>query len=177
MKEISDTASPQGLIAEAKRRWTKLSELVSSRKHLIVAWDVQDPGNVGTIIRSCAAFGMGGFVAGGKSADPFSSKAVRASAGAVLRFPVSRAARLEELAASLKKAGYATFWTGASGEVLLKRIARGTRLAVFTGSEGKGFSARDRALLGEGIRIEIERGVESINAAVASSIIAYELSR
>ncbi len=176
-REISDTSSPQGLIGEAKRRWAKLTELTGTGRHLLVAWDVQDPGNVGTMIRSCAAFEMGGVITGRRSADPFCPKAVRASAGAVLRHPVCHATQLGKLTEALHGAGYSTYWTGAHAELLLGEVAQESRLAVFVGSEGRGFAPQDRTAIGRGIRVPIASGVESLNAGMTGSIVAYELRR
>jgi tRNA G18 (ribose-2'-O)-methylase SpoU len=137
---------------------------------------VQDPGNVGTLIRSCAAFGMGGLIISRDSADPFSPRAARASAGAVLRCPLVRAADLGKLLRALGEAGYSTYWTGAQGETTLRELPREGLLAVFIGSEGRGFSEEDRRAIGAGVRIPAASQVESLNAGVAGSIVAYELS-
>ena len=176
-RELSDTTSPQGLIAEAKCRWSGLKELGACGKHLLVAWGVQDPGNMGTTIRSSAAFGMGGVIVGRGSADPFSSKALRASAGAVLRHPLSRATKLGKLVKDLHCAGYSTCWMGTQARMPLKDVSREGLLAIFIGSEGKGLSEKDCLTIGDGIRVPIDARVESLNAGVAASIVAYELAR
>ena len=176
LKNLSDTASPQGLIAEAKRRWLKLGELVSSGKHLLIAWGVQDPGNVGTMVRSSEAFGLGGSILGAESADPFSPKSVRASAGTVLYHPLAAVKALSELVGKLRGSGYATHWTGAKAKTHLREVPRGQLLAVFIGSEGGGFTEKDREIIGAGLRIHTRREVDSLNAGVAGSIVAYELA-
>lgn len=175
-REISDTASPQGLIAHVRRRWAGLAELTGSKRHLLVAWGVQDPGNVGTLIRSAGAFGLGGLIAGAGSADPFGPKAVRASAGAVLQLPLARAGRLERLLEALRGAGYSTYWTGTRAALALADVPRSGALAVFVGSEGRGFSRGEREVMGTGVRIPIAAQVESLNAGVVGSIVAYELA-
>jgi TrmH family RNA methyltransferase len=175
-RQISSTSTSQGLLAEAARQWSKLNEITAVGRHLLAAWDVQDPGNVGTIIRSCAAFGMGGVIVNPGCADPFSSRAVRASAGAVLHHPVARAANLAELLAELRKAGYSTCWTGSQGEKADWASLRAGRLAVFVGSEGRGFDSDQKELIGRGLRVPILPQVESLNAGVIASIIAYELA-
>jgi TrmH family RNA methyltransferase len=175
-KGLSDTASPQDLIAEAKHRWSKPGELASSGRHLLVAWGVQDPGNIGTMVRSSAAFEMGGVIFGADSADPFSSKAVRASAGTVLYQPLARAKILSRLVKDLREAGYETHWTGVRAKTSLRGISRRRLHAVFIGSEGRGFSEKERGVIGPGVRIETSRRVDSLNAGVAGSIVAYELA-
>lgn len=176
-REISDTATPQGLIAQAKRRWSKVGELAASGRHLLVAWGVQDPGNVGTLVRSAAAFALGGLIVGAGSADPFTPKGVRASAGTILRQPVARAGRLKKLIETLRGAGYSTYWTGTRGARALSEVARDVALVVFIGSEGRGFSEEDCSVIGGGIRVEVASHVESLNAGVVGSIVAYELAR
>lgn len=175
-KEISDAPSPQGVIAEAEKRWFKIGQLTVSKKHLIVAWGVQDPGNIGTLVRSCAAFEMGGMVVGGGSADPFSPKAVRASAGSVLGFHLAQASQLGKLVEALRRDGYMTCWMGAQAPATLRSIRRTNPKAVFIGSEGRGFSDKEQRTIGEGFRISVAPDVESLNAGVAGSIAAYELS-
>jgi TrmH family RNA methyltransferase len=175
-KQISSTSTSQGLVAEAARRWTELAEMTAAGRHLLVAWDVQDPGNIGTIIRSCAAFGMGGVVVSPGCADPFSPRAVRASAGAILHHPVARAATLPELLDDLREAGYSTCWTGPEGEKPDWTSLRAGRLAVFVGSEGRGFDNDQKELIGSGLRVPILPQVESLNAGVIASILAYELA-
>ncbi len=175
-KQISSTSTSQGLLAEAARRWTPLTEITAAGRHLLAAWDVQDPGNVGTIIRSCAAFGMGGVIVSPGCADPFSPRAVRASAGAVLHHPVARAVALFELLDDLRKAGYSTCWTGSQGEKADWGSLRAGRSAVFVGSEGRGFDDDQKKAIGRGLRVPIREQVESLNAGVVASIVAYELA-
>ncbi len=175
--EISDTATPQGLIAEVKLCWKRVRDLVGAGKHLIVGWGLQDPGNIGAMARSAAAFGLGGLIVSAGSADPFGPKAVRASAGAVLHVPLAKAAGLGKLVGSLTAGGYTVCWTGRDGATSLRDIPRRGPLAVFIGSEGKGFSDRDKNTIGLGLRVPISTRVESLNAAVVASIVAYELAR
>ncbi|MFH1421774.1 MAG: RNA methyltransferase [Planctomycetota bacterium] len=183
-KYLSDTKTPQGMIAEAKRNWHTVSEVTTTgigKQHLLVAWCIQDPGNVGIIVRSSAAFGIGGLIISADSADPFSPKAVRASAGAVLRFPLARAEKLGELVESLRKKGFSTYWTGAQAQIELQHLVRHKTaklpVAVFIGSEGMGFSEEEKNIIGQGIRIPISTDIESLNAGVVASITAYELTR
>ena len=175
-KQISSTSTSQGLLAEAARRWSELAEMTTAGKHLLVAWDVQDPGNIGAIIRSCAAFGMGGVVVSTGCADPFSPRAVRASAGAILHHPVARAAELPELLDDLREAGYSTRWTGPQGEKPDWPSLRAGKIAVLVGSEGRGFDENQKKAIGPGLSVPILKRVESLNAGVTASIIAYELA-
>ena len=133
----------------------------------MVALDgVQDPGNVGTIIRLAAAFDAGGVILTGGSADPFAPKSIRASAGAILALPVmaaSRSALLEEAAAN----GF-TLYAAASGEGRLE-VPTSAAVIVF-GSEGRGVSP---ALLDAAKRISIRTSptIESLNVATAAAIV------
>jgi TrmH family RNA methyltransferase len=175
-RQISSTSTSQGLLAEAARRWSGLAEMTSAGKHLLAAWDVQNPGNIGTIIRSCAAFGMGGVILSAGCADPFSPRAVRASAGAIFHLPVARAAKLTELLDDLREAGYSTYWTGSKGAKADWNSLRTQKLAVFVGSEGRGFDENQKELIGSGVRVPILPQVESLNAGVVASLAAYELA-
>jgi len=175
--ELSDTSTGQGIVAEARTRWREIGYLTGTEKHLVAAWRVQDPGNMGTIIRSCAAFGIGGVVVGPESANPFSPKTARASAGAVMHVPLCEEKNLDSLLEILRTSGYSTFWTGGSGSKTCQELEKTGPAAFFIGSEGSGFSEHERELIGSGIRIPMPGKIESLNAGVAASIIAYELTK
>jgi TrmH family RNA methyltransferase len=176
-EELSDTPSPRGILAQVRRSWSTVADLAAAGKHVLVAWGVQDPGNVGTMIRCAAAFGLAGVIVSPHAADPFAPKAVRASAAAILHHPPARAAHLGALTATLQDAGCRTCWTGPRAPIPISSLPVGSPLAVFIGPEGKGFSQAERETIGDGICIPMAAEVESLNAAAAAAILAYELAR
>lgn len=168
---ISDTKTPQGLYAAAElREW----ELPRNANRIIVMDGVQDPGNVGTILRTAEAFGFDGAVLLGACADVYSPKTLRASMGSSLRFPFVCCAA-EELRSVLD--GFAIYAAMLdSSAAALGETAFADRSAVIIGSEGRGVSTEAAAVCDEKLYIPIG-GAESLNAAVAAAVIMWEIVR
>ena len=168
---ISDTKSPQGLFAEV--RMPREQALPAGR--LVILDGVQDPGNVGTIIRTAEALGISGAVLSQDCADIYSPKTLRASMGSVFRLPCVTADLVQTIGA-LREDGYTVY--GAMLDESAQRLGEirfCERSAVVIGSEGRGISEQVRAACSGGLYIPIT-GAESLNAAVAASIILWELS-
>lgn len=174
---ISDTKSPQGLFAVAEiPGWRNQAKPALSKKAniMIVLDGVQDPGNVGTIIRTAEALGANGIVLLEGCADVWSPKTLRASMGSAFRLPVINAAA-SELQQLLPE--YTVY--GAMLDETAKRLGEvkfPEKTAIVIGSEGSGISPEVAALCGEKIYIPI-KGAESLNAATAAAIIMWELVR
>ena len=147
---------------------------------------VQDPGNVGTIVRSAEAFGASGVVATRGTADPWSPKALRASAGSALRLPLLRGIAGPVLLAQMRMAGVRILATGAAaGDAAGAKDAnvegamadmRGP-CAIFIGNEGAGVPSEVEHAADEWISIAMSDDVESLNAGVAASVILFEAAR
>jgi TrmH family RNA methyltransferase len=161
--QLSDTRSPQDVIALFERPRSSFADLLKRTDSIVVALDgVQDPGNVGTIVRLAAAFDCAGVALLPGCADPFSPKSIRASAGAALAVPIANATADEVLAS-----GWPLFATAADGAPV-EVPSRGAIL-VF-GSEGAGVSERLRTSA-KVVRIPISRRVESLNVAASAAIL------
>lgn len=161
---VATTSSPQAPIAIAAIP----DSVIPESRDLLVAWGVGDPGNVGTLIRTAAAFGFG-FVHGPDTADPWSPKVVRAAAGASFRAPIGRAERVDELRAGGRQV-VAAVATGGGEPV------RGTGpIALVVGSEAQGLPAEVVDGADSLVTIPMAAGSESLNAGVAGSILAYAL--
>lgn len=169
--KISDLESPSGIVGIASLALADLSQLFSSDGIVLALADLNDPGNVGTLVRSAWAFGARGVVAGRLGADPYHPKAVRAAMGALFRVPVALADP-EELAQAAQAGGYALVGLAADGSAL-SRWNRPSRCAVVVGHE-RGGLGRWEALCRQRVAIPMEPGAESLNAAVAGSIVLYE---
>ena len=168
---ISDTKAPQGLFAAVEKRSRDISE--NARK-IVVLDGVQDPGNVGTIIRTAEALGIEGAVFTGKCADVFSPKTLRASMGSALRMPLGYA---DENNLREKLGGFSIF--AAMLDESAKKLGEldfPEKTAVVIGSEGSGVSPEIAALCDEKVYIPIKKA-ESLNAAAAAAIILWELSK
>ena len=174
LEALCETKTPQGIVAEA--------ELPAPRANIagrLVALDgVQDPGNVGAIIRTADAAGFGGALLGPACADPFGAKALRASTGSIFRVPVLQTERLAERLSALRESGYAVLSSQLDGEDF---FARGPlpfkKLALVIGSEAEGVSAEVSAVATHRLRLPMRDGAESLNAAVAAGVMLYDLSR
>lgn len=169
---ISDTKSPQGLFAQV--RTPKAKPLPKGR--LVLLDGVQDPGNVGTIVRTAEALGLGAVVMSRDCADVYSPKTLRASMGSVFRLPCITD-DLVQIITGLRGQGCSVY-----GAMLdetaqkLPEISFTDSCAVVIGSEGGGISEAVKEVCTGGVYIPIT-GAESLNAAAAAAIILWELSR
>lgn len=143
---------------------------------VLVMAGVQDPGNVGTIVRSAHAFGATGVVATRGTADPWSPKALRASAGAALRVPLLRSIATSVLLAQLKVAGLKIVAT-ASGAADAGSVPWSEPLALFVGNEGVGLPHEVLQAADATVAIPMREEVESLNAGVAASLLLYEAAK
>jgi RNA methyltransferase, TrmH family len=170
LKSVTELASGTRTLAIYNERWAALDQLRSTRL-CVYLHGVSDPGNVGTVLRSCAAFGAGCVVFGAGSADPFSPKAVRASMGAIFEVPVARAAP-EQLPGI-------TIALDAGAERTLAEVAAelpaDAEVSLLLGAEREGLPAELIASASISARIPI--ATESLNAAIAASVALYELSK
>ncbi len=145
---------------------------------LVVCPDVQDPENLGAILRIGAAFGVGGAIVGAGAADPFSRRVLRVSMGAALRIPVLESADIEadlqRLAGELDVQLIATLLDPAAEP--LAAAARPARFALLLGSEGHGLDPRIVALCQRRVTIPMQPGTDSLNVAVAAGIFLHHFS-
>lgn len=167
MREMTSLDTPAGLIALVEAP----AEREERRGVTVVLDAVQDPGNVGTILRTAEAFGVASVVALKGSVDLFAPKVVRASSGSVFRVPVKRQGAWEEL----DRAGRPVFVSTVRGGAAPASVDWNKGALLVIGNEGRGVS---EALLAQGRAVSIPTcGVESLNAAVAASILIYEATR
>lgn len=176
------TESPQGVAALVKLKSFRLEEILgntgeSPADPLIIALaGVQDPGNVGTVIRSAEAFAARAVVLGEKTASQFNAKVVRASVGSVFREPVVRALLLEALAI-FKHHGLRILATSSHKGKRLDEADLIGPLAILIGNESAGLPAAVAAEADELITIPHAPRVDSLNAGIAASILLYEAAR
>ena len=170
---LCDTVSPQGIVAE-----TDMPAQGDSLNGMIVALDgVQDPGNVGAILRSADAAGFDAILLGANCADPYCAKALRASMGSIFRVPVMRTERIAGDLASLRSRGYAVLSSQLDGEDFFARGPLPHDFALVIGSEAAGVSRDVSAAATHRLRLPMYGGAQSLNAAVAAGIMMYDLSR
>lgn len=144
---------------------------------LVIAVDVQDPGNLGAIVRTCEAAGATGVVVAGASADPFSWKALRGSMGSAFRLPiVPRMAGIDAVAACARQ-GFQVVASGARSGRSLFEIDWTRPSALIVGNEGSGLPSELTASAGVLMTIPMNTPVESLNVSVAAALVLYEALR
>jgi RNA methyltransferase, TrmH family len=172
----SDT--PQGIAALVRRREFTLEDVLarSTNGPVLVIAGVQDPGNLGTIVRSAEAFEAAGLLLGEGTVNPLNGKAVRASAGSVFRLPIVRAPLTKALD-QLRESSLRLIATSShKGTPLNDAMLKGP-LAILIGSEGAGLSRDLLKQVDEIVAIPHSPKVESLNAGVAASLLLYEIWR
>jgi TrmH family RNA methyltransferase len=169
-RSISQTVTPQGVIAIAKvREWTADEAIALAREHrwpLVVLDRVQDPGNVGAICRTAAAAGAPALAVLEGCADPYGAKSVRASAGNVFRLAVARATWHD-------LAGLDGYGAAASGGAPLPEAPIEKAGMIVLGSETHGLSNGNLKL----VTVPLGGGVESLNVAAAAALLMFEVRR
>jgi len=175
---VAGTETPQGIAAMVHRPEWMWDALLSSQPLLIVLAGVQDPGNVGAIVRSAEALGASGLIACRSSSDPFGPKAVRASAGSVLRLPVlAESPAPQAVFDELRRRALHQYAATLSGERLPHSCDLSRSCALWIGGEGAGLPVEIASAADARIRIPLRPAVESLNAAAAATILLYEAGR
>jgi TrmH family RNA methyltransferase len=174
---VSDTVTPQGLLAVAPRRPRTTSEVAAAEGPVLVLVDIADPGNAGTLVRAAEAAGAAGVVFAGSSTDAFGPKAVRAAAGSLLRLPVAEVADIDTCLVELRRSGRTLVATIAAGGVAPESLDLTGPIAVLIGSEAHGLPREIVASSDLHLTIPLAPSVESLNAGVAGAIVLFEASR
>jgi TrmH family RNA methyltransferase len=177
-QEVVASESPQGVAALVHRKQSSLEDALRGAQPalVVVAAGLQDPGNLGTILRSAEAFGAGGVVLGEGTVSVYNPKTVRATAGSIFRMPVV-AAKLSDLIPQLRERSVKLFATSSHKGTPLAEAPLGEAAAFFVGNEGAGLARDVMSKMDDVLAIPQVRPVESLNAGVAASIILYEASR
>jgi len=173
---ICSTRTPQGTLAVVKLPADIYSGSLpaDAGSKILLLEDIQDPGNVGTLIRTAAAFGFSGVIMAEKCADPLSPKCVQSTAGTVLSVWLRRTAGYLELTGGLKKAGYFLVEADIRGETEPSILSSQTKLVLALGNEGAGLSSGLLEIADYLLRIPvITEKAESLNVAVCGAICMY----
>ncbi len=175
---LSDTKSPQGILAVLRAYDYTEKEILEKKNGLFVFLEnLQDPGNLGTIMRSAEASGADGIILNENSVDPYNPKVIRATMGSFFRMKFAVSPDLTETVRNFRKTGGAVYAAHLMGEKSYDSVSYTGRSAVLIGNESKGLSRQISEEAGDLIRIPMAGKVESLNAAMAATIILFEAMR
>lgn len=179
LSRLADTETPQGIIAViAPRRWDVAHIGLAPRDTVLVLDAVQDPGNVGTMIRTAFSLGAGAVIALTGSADLANPKVIRGTMGAIFRLPCAAAGADEFLAWAREQ--QLEIWVGDTDGEPVRAAGpspRAGRVALVVGNEGAGVSDAIRAAASRRVAIPLAEGAESLSVGAAAAILLYEVLR
>ena len=171
MQKISNLKTPSKCLGVVKKLVPR-----DYQNRLLILDNIQDPGNLGTIIRSAVAFNIDTVVLGNTCVDLYNDKTIRASEGMLFKINILRK-DLSNFLEDLKNNNYTLYGTEVTGGKVLNTVTFSQKCAIVIGSEGKGISPEIKKLITQNIYIPMSYQTESLNASVAASIIMYEMSK
>ncbi|MBL8894523.1 MAG: RNA methyltransferase [Rhizobiales bacterium] len=175
MKTISGQENPGDCIALFQQRWLEVLPPVATGAVWLALENIRDPGNLGTIIRTADAVSCAGIILVGQSCDPYGPDCVRATTGSIFALPLLKQSE-SEFAALLKAWPGETVGTDSAATTIYHRDYRTPTLLIM-GSEGEGLSSLLSGLCKTLVRIPMSGGTESLNVAVATALMLYEIRR
>jgi len=180
-KKMSDTVTPQGILCVMKITPVLLDDFInnydSKPVRLIALEGLQDPGNMGTIVRTAEAAGINLILAGPNTVDIYSSKVVRSTMGSIFRVPIVYTDNLYRDIEKIKNHNVKVFAAHLKGDLSYRDADYSDRAMILIGNEGAGLTETATELADTLVKIPMEGQVESLNAAVAAAILMFELGR
>lgn len=175
---LTDTQTPQGILCVVRQLSYSLEEVADAPcPHMLVLDRLQDPGNVGTILRTAEGAGVTGILLDGECADIYNPKTIRSTMGSIFRMPFYYIQDLEEGIRYLKKRGICTYAAHLEGKRAYDEEDYRKPCAFLIGNEGNGLRPEIADLADTYIRIPMAGEVESLNAAIASAVLMFEAGR
>lgn len=173
-QKLSDTRTPQGVLAVVRQRHYTLPDILQGENGLwLILEGIQDPGNLGTMIRTGEGAGISGIIMDRNTADFYSPKTVRSTMGAVFRVPFFYTENLAGTVREIKKTGITTYAAHLDGKKMYHEIDYADRTAFLIGNEGNGLSDELTSLADIKLRIPMQGKVESLNAAISAALLMY----
>ncbi|PYV88883.1 MAG: hypothetical protein DMG05_14760 [Acidobacteria bacterium] len=176
-KILADTETPQGIVALVKLPQFQLGDVIRDSPLVLIAHQLQDPGNLGTLVRSAEAFGVSAVLLTQNTVSFLNPKAVRASAGSLFRIPILSGFKLNGLLESLREHGFKMIAASPHGDRDFRDVDYRGATALFIGNEGRGLTSDILDKVDLKVKIPLAMTVESLNVAIASSIILCEVAR
>ena len=177
---ISDTKTPQGVLAVAKRKEYTLESILKNAGRpfsLLILDGLQDPGNLGTLVRAGEGAGVSGIIMSENTVDIYNPKVIRSTMGSIFRVPFIYVKDLKEVIDKLNSKGILVYASSLEGAIEYDRPDYKKDIAFIIGNEAAGISKEILDITDKKIKIPMLGEVESLNAAVAGSILMYEAVR
>lgn len=175
---VSDTSTPQGILTVMRQMEYTLDEIINSSEALLLVLDnLQDPGNLGTVLRAGEAAGITGVILSRDCVDIYNPKVIRSTMGSIYRIPFLYVDKLTEIVPVLKKNNIKSFAAHLEGKHSYDEESYSGKTAFFIGNEGNGLREEVAKATDTYVRIPMCGQVESLNAAVAASILMFEAAR
>ena len=177
-EKLSETQTPQGVLATVKMAEYSFEEMISGKENplFLVLENLQDPGNLGTILRTAEGAGVDGIIMSRDTVDIYNPKVVRSTMGALFRMPFCYVEDILEAVERMKKRGITVYAAHLAGDGFYEKDYK-KATAFLVGNEGNGLTDAITELADEKIRIPMMGKVESLNAAIAATLMAYEALR
>ena len=177
-KSVSDTQTPQGILCLVRMPQYPLSDLLrGNRTHLLIVESIQDPGNLGTMLRTGEGAGITGIIMNRTTVDLFNPKTIRSTMGSIYRVPYYIADDLAETIGELKRQKVGIYAAHLKGQMQYDEPSYCKGTAFLIGNEGNGLSDEIAGLADTYVRIPMEGSVESLNAAVSAALLMYAPTR
>ena len=177
-KAVSDTQTPQGILCLVKKPSYRLNDLLSDKNaHLLIVESIQDPGNLGTMLRTGEGAGISGVIMNQSTVDLFNPKTIRSTMGSIYRVPFFVTDDLEQTILELKSQGIKVYAAHLKGTLCYDEPDYRGPSAFLIGNEGNGLSDVVADCADTYIKIPMQGQVESLNAAISAALLMYETSR
>jgi RNA methyltransferase, TrmH family len=177
MEAICDVESPQGAIAIVVQPRFEIDDVFAGGGPVVLLEGLQDPGNVGAIVRAAEGAGASGLVTTPGTAEPYAPKALRASMGSAFRLPIARRVQLADVVRAARAREMAVVGSAANGTSRHTEPGLSTPFLLLVGNEGGGLSKSARTAADRTVSVPLSAPVESLNAAVATAVILFEAAR
>lgn len=175
---MADTRTPQGILTVLKRPSCELAQLLKADNPLLVLLeDLQDPGNLGTILRTGEGAGITGVIISANTVDIYNPKTIRSTMGSIYRVPFVCVEHMGQTVKILQKSGICVYAAHLQGQDYYSSFSFAGGTAFLIGNEGNGLRRETAELADCRLRIPMEGQVESLNAAIAASLLMYEAHR
>lgn len=177
-QHVSDTKTPQGILCVVKQKHYNIEELLKiENPHFMVLDNLQDPGNLGTIVRTAEGAGVDAVFLSKESVDIFNPKTIRSTMGSIYRMPVIYVDDLLELLTTFNKKGIKSYAAHLEGKNSYDQETYTGGTAILIGNEGNGLRDEVSQKADIWVQIPMKGQVESLNAAIAASVLMFEVAR